>query len=79
MTNENSFGWNNAGTGHAGYYELNYTPRNTEGKIEINCALSINANFEISLQFWSHLVVQGILGEPKAFINNTPSSKLYLG
>lgn len=72
VANESSFGWNNAGTGHAGYCELNYTPRNDEGNIEINRALSINANFEISLQFWSHLVDQGILGEPKAFINNTP-------
>lgn len=72
VANESSFGWNNAGTGHAGYCELNYTPRNAEGNIEINRALSINANFEISLQFWSHLVDQGILGEPKAFINNTP-------
>lgn len=72
VANESSFGWNNAGTGHAGYCELNYTPRNDEGNIEINRALSINANFEISLQFWSHLVDQGILGEPKDFINNTP-------
>ncbi len=72
VAHESSFGWNNAGTGHAGYCELNYTPRNAQGEIEIKRALSINANFEISLQFWSYLVQQNILPNPKTFINNTP-------
>lgn len=72
VAHESSFGWNNAGTGHAGYCELNYTPRNEQGEIEIKRALSINANFEISLQFWSHLVQQQVLPSPKTFINNTP-------
>lgn len=72
VAHESSFGWNNAGTGHAGYCELNYTPRNEAGEVEIERALSINANFEISLQFWSHLVRQNILDKPESFINNTP-------
>ena len=44
---ESTDAWNNAGTGHAGYCELNYTPGGTNGKIDINRALSINASFEV--------------------------------
>ena len=45
---ESTDAWNNAGTGHAGYCELNYTPENNKGDIEINRALNINASFEDS-------------------------------
>ena len=69
---ESTDAWNNAGTGHAGYCELNYTPENADGSIEINRALAINASFETSLQFWSYLVEQKILPSPKSFINATP-------
>jgi malate dehydrogenase (quinone) len=71
IAGESSDGWNNAGTGHAGYCELNYTPQNSDGSVAINRALSINAAFEESLQFWSYLVEQNIL-KPKDFINPTP-------
>ncbi len=63
---------NNAGTGHAGYCELNYTPASANGQIEIKRALSINAAFETSLQFWSYLIEAGQLPSPKNFINPTP-------
>lgn len=69
---ESSDAWNNAGTGHAGYCELNYTPANADGSIEISRALAINASFETSLQFWSYLVEQNTLPAPKNFINATP-------
>ena len=69
---ESTDAWNNAGTGHAGYCELNYTPENTDGSIDINRALAINASFEMSLQFWSYLVEQKTLPSPKKFINTTP-------
>jgi malate dehydrogenase (quinone) len=69
---ESSDGWNNAGTGHAGYCELNYTPQNTDGSVAIERALAINESFEISLQFWAHLVEQNALPAPHAFINVTP-------
>lgn len=71
VANESSDGWNNAGTGHAGYCELNYTPENSDGSIAIDRALQINAAFEESLQFWSYLVEQNIL-KAKDFINPTP-------
>jgi len=71
VAGESSDGWNNAGTGHAGYCELNYTPQNKDGSVPIDRALSINAAFETSLQFWAYLVEQNIL-KAKSFINATP-------
>ena len=52
---ESSKGINNAGTGHAGYCELNYTPETSKNSIEINRAIKINSMFECSLEFWSYL------------------------
>ena len=52
---ESSGAWNNAGTGHSGLCELNYTPE-IDGKIDITKALHITESFEMSRQFWSHLV-----------------------
>ncbi len=69
VAHESSHGLNNAGTGHAGYCELNYTPQQPDGSIHIGRALEINADFEVSLQFWSYLVDQGLLPTPEKFIN----------
>ena len=72
LASESSDAWNNAGTGHAGYCELNYTPRSADGDIAIDRALDINARFEVSPQFWSSLVKEGLLPEPETFINRVP-------
>lgn len=72
VAHESTDGWNNAGTGHAGYCELNYTPQAEDGSISIDRALAINASFEVTLQFWSSLVERNILPSPKKFINPTP-------
>lgn len=69
---ESSDALNNAGTGHAGYCELNYTPQSQDGKINIERALEINSAYEISLQLWSSLVKLNILPPPKDFISKTP-------
>ena len=69
---ESSDGWNNAGTGHAGYCELNYTPGDPAGRIQSTRALEINAAFEVSLQLWSSLVAQNILPAATEFLNATP-------
>lgn len=79
VAHESTDGWNNAGTGHAGYCELNYTPQAEDGRIEINRALAINASFEITLQFWSWLVENGALPAPKTFINPTPHQSFVWG
>lgn len=72
IAQESTDGWNNAGTGHAGYCELNYTPQSANGEMQIQRALEINAAFEVSLQLWSYLVGQQILPNPRSFINPTP-------
>jgi len=69
---ESSDPWNNAGTGHAGLCELNYTPQAADGTIDIQKAVHINSQFEVSKQFWSYLVAKGSLGQPQHFINPTP-------
>ena len=69
---ESSDALNNAGTGHAGYCELNYTPQAADDSIDIKRALEINAAFEVSLQFWSHMVESRALPSPDKFINKTP-------
>ena len=72
LATESTHAWNNAGTGHAGYCELNYTPQNSDGEIPIERALDINVRFEESLQLWSSLVKKGVLATPAAFINPVP-------
>ncbi len=69
VAHESSHGLNNAGTGHAGYCELNYTPQRADGSVDISRALAINAAYEVSLQFWSYLVEQGVLPASDKFIN----------
>ena len=39
---ESSDAWNNAGTGHAAFCELNYTPELEDGTIETKKALKIH-------------------------------------
>ncbi|WP_100638120.1 malate dehydrogenase (quinone) [Marinobacter salexigens] len=79
VAHESTDGWNNAGTGHAGYCELNYTPETDDGDVAIERALQINAQYEVSLQLWSHLVEQGMLPEPSKFINRTPHQSFVWG
>lgn len=69
---ESSDGWNNAGTGHAAYCELNYTPQQPDGSVNVEKAYDINARYEVSLQYWSYLVKIGALPEPTQFINPVP-------
>jgi malate dehydrogenase (quinone) len=69
---ESSNGWNNAGTGHAGLCELNYTPERADGSIDITKAVHTNEQFQQSLQLWASLVERGLLPEPADFVNPVP-------
>ncbi len=69
---ESSDAWNNAGTGHAAFCELNYTPQDENGNIDISKALKIAESFEVSRQFWSYLVNQKIIDNPENFIQSIP-------
>ena len=69
---ESSNAWNNAGTGHAALCELNYTPEESDGRVEISKALDVNTQFDLSRQFWSSLVGRGAIPDPQSFIHSVP-------
>jgi malate dehydrogenase (quinone) len=76
---ESSNPWNNAGTGHAALCELNYTPERPDGTIDITSAVKVNEQFQVSRQFWSFLVGEGMLPEPSRFINAVPHMSFVWG
>ncbi len=76
---ESSAAWNNAGTGHSAYCELNYTPEREDGTIDISKAEKIAEQFEVSKQFWSFLLKKNFIKNPKNFINTCPHMSLVFG
>ncbi|CAI3808122.1 Malate:quinone oxidoreductase [Pseudomonas sp. MM221] len=79
VAEESSNGWNNAGTGHSALAELNYTPEDKDGNVNISKAIEINEAFQISRQFWAWQVRQGVLKNPHSFINTTPHMSFVWG
>lgn len=69
---ESSDAWNNAGTGHSAFCELNYTPQKEDGSIDISKAVKIASSFEVSKQFWAYLVKKGRISSEDKFINTIP-------
>lgn len=76
---ESSDAWNNAGTGHSAFCELNYTPEKPDGSIDISKALRIGSSFEISKQFWAYLKSQNYLPKSESFINDVPHMSFVWG
>jgi malate dehydrogenase (quinone) len=76
---ESSEAWNNAGTGHAANCELNYTPERPDGSIDISKALAVNVEFDLSRQFWSYLVRQRAIDDPRRFIHPVPHMSFVWG
>lgn len=76
---ESSGPWNNAGTGHSALCELNYSPAAKDGSVDPAKAVSINEQFQLSRQFWSHLVSTEKIGSPKNFINTVPHMSFVMG
>ncbi|WP_263356770.1 malate dehydrogenase (quinone) [Acidicapsa ligni] len=76
---ESSNAWNNAGTGHAALCELNYTPEDASGNVDISKALTVNTEFDLSRQFWSYLVGEGAIKDPQAFIHPVPHCSFVRG
>jgi malate dehydrogenase (quinone) len=72
IASESSDAWNNAGTGHAALCELNYTPQQADGSVDVSKALQINEWFKISTQFWAWLTEHGRIGAPSRFIHRIP-------
>ncbi|NQX43064.1 malate dehydrogenase (quinone) [Pedobacter steynii] len=69
---ESSDAWNNAGTGHSAFCELNYTPQLADGSVETAKAVAIAESFEVSKQFWSFLIENNLVGSPETFIKSIP-------
>jgi malate dehydrogenase (quinone) len=69
---ESSDAWNNAGTGHSGFCELNYTPAAADGSVDVSKARAIAEQFALSLQFWAALIDSGELGDPGTFLRTVP-------
>jgi malate dehydrogenase (quinone) len=79
VARESSDAWNNAGTGHAALCELNYTPAGPDGRVDPAKAVTINEQFQVSRQFWSHMVHAGMTGSPKEFITPVPHLSFVTG
>lgn len=76
---ESSNPWNNAGTGHSALCELNYTPEKADGTIDVTQAVKVNEQFQVTRQFWSYLVGEGMLPEPERFVNPVPHMSFVWG
>src|SRR6187402_361443 len=76
---ESSDAWNNAGTGHSAFCELNYTPEKEDGTIDPSKAIKIAESFEQSKQFWAYLIQQGFLHDAPNFIRSIPHMSFVWG
>lgn len=76
---ESSDAWNNAGTGHSAFCELNYTPEKEDGSIDPSKAIKIAESFEQSKQFWAYLVEKGFLSDAPNFIRSIPHMSFVWG
>ena len=69
---EASDGWNNAGTGHAGLCETNYTTERVDGSVDIDRAVAIAEQFAVTRRFWSTLA-------DTSFVRSVPHMTLVQG
>ncbi|TKK66179.1 malate:quinone oxidoreductase [Ilyomonas limi] len=69
---ESSDAWNNAGTGHSAFCELNYTPQRPDGTIDTKKAVKIAESFEISKEFWAYMIEKQLIDVPESFIKKVP-------
>lgn len=76
---ESSDAWNNAGTGHSAFCELNYTPEQPDGSIDTSKAIKIAESFEISKQFWAYLIQNNLMSLPGSFIRRIPHMSFVWG
>ena len=76
---ESSDAWNNAGTGHSAFCELNYTPQREDGSVETDKAVKIAESFEVSKQFWAFLIQNRMIDSPDTFIQTIPHMSFVWG
>lgn len=82
---ESSNGFNNAGTGHAGFMEPNYTKEKfaADGKtlegVTTEKVIHVCEQFLSSRQYWEYCVKQGLLPDPDTWIHQTNHIALGIG
>jgi malate dehydrogenase (quinone) len=76
---ESSDAWNNAGTGHSGFCELNYTTVGADGGVDCSKATKIAAQFRQSLELWRSLVACGELPDERTFLREVPHCSFVTG
>ena len=76
---ESSDAWNNAGTGHAGFCELNYTPAAPDGTVDCSKAVKIAAQFRQSLELWRALGAAAELPDESTFLREVPHASFVTG
>jgi malate dehydrogenase (quinone) len=84
VAEESSNGFNNAGTGHAGFMEPNYTKEvnNPDGSLKTvttDKVIHVCEQFLTSRQYWEYLVKKGLLPDPETFIHQTNHIALGVG
>jgi malate dehydrogenase (quinone) len=84
VAEESSNGFNNAGTGHAGFMEPNYTKevKNPDGSLKTvttDKVIHVCEQFLSSRQLWEYLVKKGHLPDPDTFIHQTNHIALGIG
>ena len=60
-------------------WEATYSPAGPDGRVDPAKAVTINEQFQVSRQFWSHLVREGLTGSPKEFITPVPHLSFVTG
>lgn len=73
LATESSASWNNAGTGHSGYCELNYMPDPDDGAKAVDAA----RQFRLTRQWWAELAETGVLTD--TFVHSTPHLDIVFG
>ena len=74
VATESSHPWNNAGTGHSGFCELNYMPDPADG----TKPAAIARQFQLSRQWWSYLADSGLL-DPDNFMRAAAHMNVVFG
>ncbi len=70
---ESSDPWNNAGTGHSALCELNYTPQNADGSIDISQGRSRStSSSRCRASSGRYAVENGVLPDVRSFLNPIP-------
>ncbi len=76
---ESSDAWNNAGTGHSGFCELNYTTVRADGSVDCSKAVAIAAQFAQSLELWHSLSGCGELPDQRTYLREVPHVSFVTG